>query len=486
MVKELTLSPLNRVEGDLEIKVKIDGGKVIEAYSRGLMFRGFEILLKGRDPLDPLVITPRICGICGNAHLASAAVALDRAFKATVPLNGRLVRNVCLATEISMSHLTQIYLSFLPDFLNKQYSNHECYKQFVERFSPLKGRSTLSLINARKKFVGIVAILGGQWPHSHFMIPGGVASSPDLRDITSSLSLLSEFKSFFESTVLSSQLEEWLEIKKFADLRQWAEDNPDGDLSLFVRCGLDFSLHEMGRGCGNFLSFGGFLEDNNKIFWKRGFYDGRYRNFDQGKIEEHVRHSWYENYEGGRHPFNGQTQPSLETSEDKYSWGKAPRYAGKVVEVGPLARGIINKDPLIRDMIRRMGPSVYTRVIARFHEAALLLDKIREWLQRIDVNKPYYKKPKYKKKATGYGLIEAARGALGHWTMIEGGRIKNYQIITPTAWNASPRDSNGIPGNIEQALEGTPVRDEDSLIEVQHIVRSFDPCLVCTVHTIRR
>jgi hydrogenase large subunit len=81
------------------------------------------------------------------------------------------------------------------------------------------------------------------------------------------------------------------------------------------------------------------------------------------------------------------------------------------------------------------------------------------------------------------GLVEAARGSLGHWLSIRRGRILNYQIIAPTTWNFSPRDADGVPGALEQALVGAPVCDgETNPVAVQHVVRSFDPCMVCTVH----
>jgi hydrogenase large subunit len=84
----------------------------------------------------------------------------------------------------------------------------------------------------------------------------------------------------------------------------------------------------------------------------------------------------------------------------------------------------------------------------------------------------------------GYGLVEAPRGALGHWVKINGEKIEKYQIITPTAWNASPRDAKGVRGPWEEALIGTEIKDLDNPVELDHIIRSFDPCLVCTVHTI--
>jgi hydrogenase large subunit len=115
-----------------------------------------------------------------------------------------------------------------------------------------------------------------------------------------------------------------------------------------------------------------------------------------------------------------------------------------------------------------------------------LLAQLKAWLGQLDLREPFYHKPpETPRSATGYGLTEAGRGALGHWIRIENGKIANYQVITPTAWNVSPKDSLGQHGPIEQAVIGTPVPDESNPVEVQHVIRSFDPCIACTVHLVR-
>ncbi|GAH91768.1 unnamed protein product, partial [marine sediment metagenome] len=120
-----------------------------------------------------------------------------------------------------------------------------------------------------------------------------------------------------------------------------------------------------------------------------------------------------------------------------YSWAKSPRYNGNVVEVGPLARMINDRDPLVLNLASDLGPSVYTRVLARLHEGVRLLEQLKIWLEEIDPSQPFYIKPEKPKQAMGKGLIEAARGVLGHWIIIEKDRIENYQVITPTTWNVS-------------------------------------------------
>ena len=111
---------------------------------------------------------------------------------------------------------------------------------------------------------------------------------------------------------------------------------------------------------------------------------------------------------------------------------------------------------------------------------------MQTWLAETRGGAQLYRLPAELPEGSGYGLTHASRGALGHWVTIEGGAIQRYQVITPTAWNASPRDSSDTRGPMEQALLGTEVRDARNPVELAHVVRSFDPCLVCTVHTVDR
>ncbi|MDE2502996.1 MAG: nickel-dependent hydrogenase large subunit, partial [Burkholderiales bacterium] len=123
------------------------------------------------------------------------------------------------------------------------------------------------------------------------------------------------------------------------------------------------------------------------------------------------------------------------------------------------------------------------RVLARLLEIARVLPWMERWLTDIRIGEPFHAAAPLPAEARGMGLTEAARGALGHWVTLAGGRIANYQIVAPTSWNFSPRDAGGTPGALEAALEGVAVAPgETSPVAVQHIVRSFDPCMVCTVH----
>lgn len=486
MGKTIKISPFNRVEGDLEITVEIEDGKVIGAHACGVMFRGFEIILKERDPMDAIVFTPRICGICGGAHSTAASNALRSAFGTEMPPNGYLARNIAFACENAMSHATHFYALFAIDLINKKYSAHPSYNELIKRFAPMKGTSYIGAIKERKRFLEILGLLIGKWPNTLAFHPGGITKALTMSEITRALGILSEFQNFVEERVLGCSVEQWRENKSLDDINRWlGEDgHAESDIGLFIKVGRDFGLDKIGQGTGKFLSFGVYDQIDGTTWLPAGYFDGDFHPFDEKRISEHIKYSYYDGYEGGKHPLDGTTQPNADKI-GAYSWAKSPRYGDNVVEVGPLARMIIDKDPLILDLVKNLGANAYTRTLARLHENVRLLKQMKGWLMQINPDEPFYIKPEIPKNANGSGLTEAARGALGHWINIENGKIKNYQVITPTAWNISPRDSNDNPGAVEQALIGTPVEDENNLIEVAHVVRSFDPCLVCTVHAIR-
>ena len=187
-------------------------------------------------------------------------------------------------------------------------------------------------------------------------------------------------------------------------------------------------------------------------------------------------------------PSAGQTVPvDPATKTAAYSWLKAPRYRTSPCEAGPLARMWVNGD-------YRRGISVMDRHLARALEAQKIADAMLTWLGQLTVGGGEFIPVTTPASKSGEGLTEAARGALGHWmstapssTLAPNGQtsIANYQIITPTCWNASPKDTNGVHGPIEQALVGTKVKNAAQPIEVLRVVHSYDPCMSCSVHVMR-
>ncbi|HOW73426.1 MAG TPA: nickel-dependent hydrogenase large subunit [Phycisphaerae bacterium] len=491
--------PLNRVEGDLSIRVELDSGRVSEAWSSGTMYRGIENILLGRGPLDGLVITPRICGICSTAHLTAASKALDSISGIQPPPDAIRVRNLALMAELLQSDVRQTFLTFAADFTNGAYQRHPLHEEALRRYAPMKGETAIDVIRQTRKIVEIVAILGGQWPHSSYMVPGGVAGVPSLADLLQCQHLLAGYRAWYERRILGCSIDRWGEVRSGADLDNWLHEcaaHRDSDLGFFIRFARQNGLDRIGGGHGNFISFGLLdLPPGTEVRSRNGstthlmgggFARGAHITpFDPANVTEHVAHSWYVDYPAGRHPFEGETRPYATGEESqKYSWAKAPRYADLPAETGPLAEMVVSRNPLFADLLTS-GPSVLTRQLARLVRPAELMPAMQQWLSEICPDGTFYDPASAITEGEGFGTVDAARGALGHWVRIEGGSIQRYQIITPTAWNGSPRDSGHVRGPWEEALIGTPVADPENPVEVGHVVRSFDPCLVCTVHALR-
>jgi hydrogenase large subunit len=499
MSNKLTLNvPINRVEGDLEVRVELEDGVVTDAWCSGTMYRGFEKILEGRGALDGLVITPRICGICGTAHLTAAARALDQIGDVSPPPGAVRIRNVALMTEKIQSDVRHGFLMFTADFVNQVHEDNPLYPEACRRYTPYEGQSVVEAIRETKKVLEIVAIIGGQWPHSSYMVPGGIASVPSRGDLLQCRLLLSNYRAWYERRVLGCSIERWLEVRSRDQLDAWldeAEEHARGELGFVIRFARAAGLDGVGRGHGNFISFGAAelpagtaLAAAGGRLIPAGFARGvEVSPFEQTGVAEHVAHSWFVDYPGGKHPFEGETRPYASGHEgEKYSWAKAPRYEGAPAETGPLAEAVIAGDPLLCDLVTREGPSVLTRELARLVRPCKLIPAMETWLQESDGEDRYYISPGEITDGDGIGLTEATRGALGHWVRVADGSILHYQIVTPTAWNASPRDTAGVRGPMEEALVGTPVRDSDNPVELGHVVRSFDACLVCTVHLVGR
>ncbi|MFN8373064.1 MAG: nickel-dependent hydrogenase large subunit [Anaerolineae bacterium] len=514
-VQDVKISPIGRVEGDLDLRVTIEDGTVTNAWTEAAMFRGFEIILKGKDPQAGLIMTPRICGICGGSHLFKAAYALDTAWKTTLPPNATLVRNIAQCCETLLSIPRWFYALFAIDLVNKNYARVKEYDEIVRRFAPFVGTSYEPGVTWSAKPVEVYAILGGQWPHSSFMIPGGVMSAPTLADVTRSIAILDWWAdAWLEKYLLGCSVDRWLENKTWADVLAWVDENEsqhNSDMGLFIRFGQQIGLDKYGRGPGAFLSTGTFFDPelykkptiegrNAALITRSGIFDGKaYHDFDQAKVREDHTHSFFRG-EGALHPFDGVTDP-LDPEEarrqGKYTWAKAPRYdvpgVGNIpLEVGPLSRQVVagregaaahqDYDPLFANIIKEIGPSIFTRVLARLHEAPKYFKLVKGWLADIKLSEDFYAKPVEYAEGRGFGSTEAARGALSDWIVVKNGKIENYQVVTPTAWNIGPMDGNNTHGPMEQAFIGAAIEDMNDPVELGHVARSFDSCLVCTVH----
>ncbi|MFM8734841.1 MAG: nickel-dependent hydrogenase large subunit [Pirellulales bacterium] len=513
--KPMRISPLGRVEGDLDLRIEVTDGVVTNAWTEASMFRGFEIILKGKDPQAGLIVTPRICGICGGSHLYKACYALDTAWRTHVPRNATLVRNIAQCCETLQSIPRWFYALFAIDLTNRNYAHLPEYDEVVRRFSPFVGTGYEKGVTLSGKPVEVYAIFGGQWPHSSFMIPGGVMCGPNLADITRSVAILDAWKrDWLEKEWLGCPIDRWMENKTWNDVWAWADENDaqrNSDCGLFLRFAKRAGLDRYGFGCGSFLATGTYFQPelyerptidgrNAALVNRSGVYDGeRFHDFDHFAVRESTAHSFYAG-DTSLHPWEGRTEP-IDPAEGhkqgKYSWAKSPRYEvpGKgpmPLEVGPLARQVIagrpgaakhqDHDPLFLDAVTTVGPSILVRVMARMHEACKYYTLAQKWLSELDLHADFYTKPVEHASGRGFGATEAARGALADWIVIDQGKIANYQVVTPTAWNIGPLDAKMVHGPMEQSFIGAPIKDPTDPVEMGHVARSYDSCLVCTVH----
>jgi hydrogenase large subunit len=509
----LDISPVGRVEGDLDVRVDIRDGVVVDAWTHAELFRGLEVILRDKDAQAGLVVTPRACGICGASHLTCAAWALDTAWRTELPRNAILARNLGQLAESLQSLPRHHYGLFMIDYTNKAYAGSRFYEEAVRRWAPYTGKSYEIGVTISGRPVEIYALFGGQWPHSSYMVPGGVMCSPTLTDVTRAWSILEHFRrNWIEPVWLGCSLERYEEVRSYDDFMAWLDEKPEhanSDLGLFWRMSEDIGLDGYGSGPGRFISWGYLPHEDryqnptiegraDALIMPGGIYDsatGTHSPALQAAVREDIAHAWYDE-PGGLHPLERMTQPTAKNDTDfagRYTWATAVRDAqhGRL-EAGALARGLIaaqpateawrHHDPLMLDMFRKIGgASVALRQFARMHEVAKIYRQLERILRELRLQDPWYIKPA-EQDGVGWGATEAIRGALCHWIDVQGGKIRNYQIIAPTTWNVGPRDDTGIRGPIEQALIGTPIANVHNPIEVGHVCRSYDSCLVCTVH----
>ena len=476
----ITIGPFNRVEGDLEVKLDIEAGVVASAEVTVPLYRGFEQILEGRPALDALALAPRICGICSVSQSIAAAAALRGTMGIEAAPNGVLAANIAHASENAADHLTHFYIFFMPDFARSAYTSWAWHEAIAGRFAATTGRAGREILPARARLLEIMGIIAGKWPHSLAFQPGGTTRSIDLGERIRLLSIVAGFRSFLETTVFGDSLDGVLAIETIEQFDRW-RDGRGGDFCRFLAIADDLRLDQLGKGPGILMSFGAYHGERGALF-ERGIFTETHgvTALATADIAEDVSHAWM---------LDGATDPALSATipdPDKagaYSWAKAPRLGGQPAEVGALARQTVAGQPLLRALVKQSGSNVRNRVIARLIETARLALAMERWVRSLRLDEPFCIDVRPHDEGRAAGLVEAARGSLGHWIELSQGKISRYQIIAPTTWNFSPRDAEGRPGPLELALVGTEVGTEGaSSVAVQHVVRSFDPCMVCTAH----
>ncbi|MDK9720492.1 MAG: nickel-dependent hydrogenase large subunit [Rhodospirillales bacterium] len=475
----LIVGPFNRVEGDLEIRLEVEDGRVKEAFVNAPLFRDFEHLMQGRYPLDAMVIAPRICGICSVSQSAAALSALAASAGLAMPANGRTVLNLMQGLENAADHLVHFALFFMPDFARGCYESRPWHDLALSRFRANSGGLGAEAAQARSRLFRAMGILAGKWPHSLALTPGGSTKPVDAAERAGLMEILGEFRRFLETHLFGMPLEAVAGLADRAALAKGA----GGDFKLFLAIADDLDLWNLGRSQATLMSFGAYPgpEDDAKLFAAGLWRDGQMLALDEAAIAEDVGRAWFQG-SAPRHPAQGVTEPDAD-KDGAYSWSKAPRLAGRTAEVGALARQTMAGQPLILSLLAAHGSTVGTRVVARLVELARLVPAMEGWARAIDPRQPFCLPFPILASGQGVGMVEAARGSLGHWLSVENGRLAAYQVIAPTTWNFSPRDSMGVPGPAEAALQGVAVEgNAASPVAIQHVVRSFDPCMACTVH----
>jgi uptake hydrogenase large subunit len=415
----------------------------------------------------------------------SQSIAAARALRALglpgPPPDGQHLLNLMLAAENVADHLTQFYLFFMPDFAREVYRGRPWFDETARRFAAQHGEHARDAIAARARWFTLLGMLGSKWPHTQSVLPGGSTRAIDASEQLRLAARVRELRGFLERTLYGAPLERVVGIDSRAALDTYLAEAPNGDLRLFLSIAREAHLDALGRGPGRYLSYGAYPQPDGTFTFPPGMWDSVATAVDLQAITEDVTSSWYA-HAPPVHPSQGATLP-LRDRADAYSWSKAPRYGGRVLETGALARQMLAGHPLVRAEEARCGGNVYTRVLARLLELARIVGAMETGVGAIRPGQPCHNDGRLPADGEAAGTTEAARGSLAHWLSVRNGKISHYQIVAPTTWNFSPRDAAGVPGALETALVGAPVLPgEQTPVSVQHIVRSFDPCMVCTVH----
>lgn len=565
MAEKVLIDPLTRIEGHLRIEMETEGKQIKKAWSVSTQFRGIETIVQNRDPRDVWAFVQRICGVCTSVHAIASITAVEDAIGSEPPENARLIRSLVLGSQEIQDHVIHFYHLHALDFVNvvnaakadpqktlefahsigskwrgnnlKRFTEvRDTVQQVLEsgQLSIFTGgywdhpdyrlppeadlmcvAHYLDALEFQRSMIRINTVFGGKNPHPNFLV-GGMACSIDPN---SSESI---------NQVQMDQIKTWIdEIIEFVNDCYY----PD----VLAIAGVYKDYFDIGATHPNYLAVGLagsiFAGDPNKsrissvhTAIKPGVIMGgdisKVLPFDPHKIEEFVSSAWYEYSVGddkGLTPDKGETtvkytgpEPPFEwlSDNEKYTWSKAPRYDGKPMQVGPVARMMLayaqGYEPvkkLVDGAIETLGitpaqiNSTMGRTFARAAEATVsaqllledynsLVGNIKEG--RIDVfDASKWEPSSWPAQCEGYAFVEVARGDLSHWVSIKDGKVERYQAVVPTTWLAGGRDANGVTGPYEESLMGTgthPLVDPKAPLEPMRTIHSYDPCMSCGVH----
>ena len=537
-VKKIVIDPITRIEGHLRAEVEVnEDGVVQEAYVSGQLFRGIELILKDRDPRDAGLLAGRICGVCTNSHFRAAVACVEDAYALKIPENAQIIRDLMAMALFIQDHVVHFYHLHSLDFVDitsalkadvkltskeahkyheKPFRNsHSHYESVLEKLSQFVksgklgpfanaywGHSAYKLspeqnliifshyLEALKFQTNIskaVAIFGGKTPHPQSIVVGGVTSVRDMLNpqrLNDYLFIIKEAKEFIDRAYL-----------------------PDAKL-LSIAYSDDMKAG-IGRSSGNYMSAGGYKFDaSNELFNGGIIYNHDFSNieeFDANKITEEVERAWYKDGKVFYTDLNEDGSLKTQNNTDKYSWIKAPRYDGKVMETGPLARLLINYtkgNTILTSFVDEFLNSTKLELIdlsssvgrnaARAIETSYICEYIFKLISNLIQNIKYYDTDTWVKfnfeslreDANGRAFFEVPRGTLAHFVNIKDTKIENFSVIAPTTWNATPKNFDKLRGPYEEALIGIKLQDPSQPLEVLRVLHSFDPCLACAVHVI--
>ncbi len=424
MSKKIQIKKLiEKIEGEATLHFHFKEKKISFVDIAFLSGRGVEKILQGRPALDALVITPRVCGICGHAHLQASVKALENCFDCKISKKAEILRELTLNFELIQNHFKWFYLTLLPLLEEDQ--------QILKASEPSKFMSKA------------IAHIAGQYPHTSYAIVGGVVSDPTNVDILQVKNIVQETLSFFENNIIIANSEELLSCENIDKLL-----SKDGDLPRILHKIIDEKWQDLGKSFDRFIVFG------ENSYFKRG-------KSIKTRVQTHIDERY------------------LETKNNIDSLAKNVLYKEKYYEVGSLSRAMLLKTLLIKSAHRRFGDSIFSRILARTCEILQLIHHSLTLIKEIDLSEPSFIKPSIdikKISGSGIGAVEAARGSLIHKVELQNGIISNYQMITPTQWNLS----NGTKENLGVAQKAMIGLKDEKLAEF--VFKTFDVCSVCTTH----
>ncbi|MEJ2645947.1 MAG: nickel-dependent hydrogenase large subunit [Gammaproteobacteria bacterium] len=544
-------------------------GNITQASSAGTMVRGIEIILRGRDPRDAWAFAQRICGVCTLVHGMASIRAVENALDYPIPQDAQLIRNLMIAAQYVHDHVMHFYHLHALDWVNvpnalkadpkatsqlaQSISNYSRsspgyfsdvktkLKTFVEsgqlgiftngywdnpayKLPPeanlMAVAHYLDALNWQRKVVKLHTIFGGKNPHPNFVV-GGTPAAISVQSQTSGAGSFGGGRATAIDTVGLEEVQNVItEMMNFVD-QVYLPDTLA--IASFYK-----DWFTKGEGIGNFMTYGDFpsksMNDPSSFLIPPGVILDRdlskVHEVDlnaEDQIQEYVTHSWYDYSVGkdkGLHPYEGETKldytgpkPPYEylDVEKDYSWLKSPRWKGKVVEVGPLARVLMlyatghkQTRELAQMALTKLDLPVQAlystlgRTAARTLETKIIVDQMQGWYDQLmanikagnldTFNDKKWDPSTWPKTAKGVGFMEAPRGALAHWVVIKDGKIDNYQAVVPSTWNAGPRDAQGQDGPYEASLKGTNLYNPKEPVEILRTIHSFDPCIACAVH----